>query len=89
MSCGWSIRSKRRISLPGAAARCRATGRGWEGDGVGVVYPIESESKQELDAAMQPLTAPKRFLEMIVGGAGLADALTNLCAASRDSHGQI
>ena len=75
--------------LAGRSGAVPRDGTPMEGDGVGVVYPIESESKQELDAAMQPLTAPKRFLEMIVGGAGLADALTNLCAASRDSHGQI
>jgi len=57
-----------------------------EGDGVGVVHPLGSESRQEPDAAIQPpaeslLTAAKRTLEMIAGGASLADILTNLCAA--------
>src|SRR5438876_4494419 len=56
------------------------------GDGVGVANPLGSESKQGPDAAMQPpaeslLTAVKRTLEMIAGGASLADILTNLCAA--------
>ena len=55
-------------------------------DGVGVANPLGSESKQGPDAAMQPpaeslLTAVKRTLEMIAGGASLADILTNLCAA--------
>src|SRR6266850_3053764 len=56
------------------------------GDGVGVANPLGSESKQGPDAAMQPpaeslLTAVKRTLEMIAGGASLADILTDLCAA--------
>jgi hypothetical protein len=56
------------------------------GDGVGVVNPLGSESKHDPDAVMQPpaeslLTAAKRTLEMIAGGASLADILTNLCAA--------
>src|SRR6266403_3052232 len=55
-------------------------------DGVSVANPLGSESKQGPDAAMQPpaeslLTAVKRTLEMIAGGASLADILTNLCAA--------
>src|SRR6266436_5918847 len=55
-------------------------------DGVGVANPLGSESKQGPDAAMQPpaeslLTAVERTLEMIAGGASLADILTNLCAA--------
>src|SRR3989441_8318177 len=57
-----------------------------EGDAFGVVLPFGSESKQEPDAAIQPpaeslLTAVKRTLEMIAGGASLPDILTNLCAA--------
>ena len=57
-----------------------------ERDGVGAVHPLGSESKQESEAATQPpaeslLTAVKRTLEMIAGGASLADILTNLCAA--------
>src|SRR6266850_496636 len=57
-----------------------------EGDAFGVVLPFGSESKQEPNAAIQPpaeslLTAVKRILEMIAGGASLADILSNLCAA--------
>src|SRR5882762_8583230 len=57
-----------------------------EGHAVGVLLPFGSESKQEPDAAIQPpaeslLTAVKRTLEMIAGGASLPDILTNLCAA--------
>src|SRR6266850_7624451 len=57
-----------------------------EGDAFGVVLPFGSESKQEPDAPIHPpaeslLTAVKRILEMIAGGASLADILTNLCAA--------
>ena len=48
------------------------------------MHPLGSESKQELEAATQPaeslLTAVKRTLEMIAGGASLPDILTNLCA---------
>src|SRR6266850_3294762 len=57
-----------------------------EGDAFGVVLPFGSESKQEPNAAIHPpaeslLTAVKRTLEMIAGGASLPDILTNLCAA--------
>jgi hypothetical protein len=57
-----------------------------EPNGVGAAHPLGSESKQEPEAAMQPpaeslLTAVKRTLEMIAGGASLPDILTNLCAA--------
>ena len=57
-----------------------------EPNGVGAAHPLGSESKQEPEAAMQPpaeslLAAVKQTLEMIAGGASLADILTNLCAA--------
>lgn len=50
-----------------------------------MVHPVGSESRKEPDGAIQPpveslLTAAKRTLDMIAGGASLAEILTNLCA---------
>jgi len=73
--------------MSSAESRAKPDGQSQpEGDGVSVVNPVGSESKQDPDPAMQPpaeslLTAVKRTLEMIAGGASLADILTNLCAA--------
>src|SRR6476660_2723432 len=79
-------RRPRRRSMSSAELPVNSDGRTKpERNGVGAMYPLGSESKQELEAATQPtaeslLTAVKRTLEMIAGGASLPDILTNLCA---------
>src|SRR2546430_5809196 len=57
-----------------------------QGDRLGVVRPVGSDSKHEGDAAIPPpaeslLSAAKRTLSMIAGGVSLGDILTNLCSA--------